>query len=137
MDSRQTSGRRRRWGEVFLGGMAGLGVPLLLLGVGRVFGVRGGPATVGGVAGLLGALVGGGLARRSSKGPGLPEVEQTSEEERGAAELEPHGNEWGAAELEPRRDELWKPAWKSPREPPRGPGGRERHWLLSFPTRTA
>jgi hypothetical protein len=125
MDGRQTSGRRRRWSGVLLGGMAGLGVPVLLLGVGRLFGVRGGPATVGGVAGLLGALVGEGLARRSLRGPVFLESEQPSREER------------GAAELEPRAEELWEPPRESPRGPPRGPGGRERHWLLQAPPRTA
>jgi hypothetical protein len=117
MGGRRASGCQKRWGEVLFGGVAGLGVPMLLLGVGRVLGVQGGLAAIGGVAGVLGALVGGGLARRAPSEPGLTEVERPSEEERGAAELESD-----------RKD-----GW----EPRRGPGGRERYWLLQAPTHPA
>jgi hypothetical protein len=110
MKSRQTSGPQGFWGEVLLGGLAGLGVPVLLLGVSRRRGLPSNPATVGTLAGLLGALVGGRLARRARGRPAGPgEVREAPREVAQALlELGPH--------LEERP------------EPRRGPGGRERYW---------
>jgi hypothetical protein len=71
----EAGGARERWGEVLLGGLAGLGVPMMLWGVRGSRGSRGSPVTVGAVAGLLGALVGGRLARRTREAPLMTEAE--------------------------------------------------------------
>jgi hypothetical protein len=110
MRSRQVSGRRARWGEVLLGSLAGFGVPVLLRGVNRGQRRLGSPVTMGAVAGLLGALVGGGLARRRRVEPVPPEGEKRAKPEPRPAEPVAH----------PR----------APAEPRRGPSGRERDWLL-------
>ncbi|MFP2926950.1 hypothetical protein ACLESO_17475 [Pyxidicoccus sp. 3LG] len=67
MNTRQESTRQGRWSELFLGGAAaGVGAPLLLGGLGRFLRMGRGvsPAGMGWTAGVLGALVAGGLARR-------------------------------------------------------------------------
>ena len=67
MSTSQASTRRGRWSELLLGGAAaGLGAPLLLGGLRRVLhlGRGGSPASMGWTAGMMGALVAGGLARR-------------------------------------------------------------------------
>ena len=77
MNSRQASGPRRRWSEALLGGVAGLGARMLLAGAGRLLGFKRGPvAVVGGVAGVVGALVGGGLARRQRRSELGPPAER-------------------------------------------------------------
>jgi hypothetical protein len=110
MKSMQANGPRERWREALLGGLAGLGVPVLLLGMARMLGIQSGPATVGGAAGLVGALVGGKLARRTRERPELLDAAEVSGKERPASEPEPSLDE-------------------AP-EPRRGPNGRERHWPL-------
>ncbi|MFL5346816.1 MAG: hypothetical protein ACJ8AT_18700 [Hyalangium sp.] len=111
MKSKHAGRPRHRWNEALLGGLAGLGVPVLLRG-GAHGRKRSNPAAVGVVAGLLGALVGGGLARRRRGPPAPAEPEQRSQEleQEQAREPEPHRRE-------------------AP-EPRRGPSGRERLWLL-------
>jgi hypothetical protein len=67
MSTRQESTHQRRWSDLLLGSAAaGLGAPLLLRGLRRVLhpGSRNTPVGMGWKAGLLGALVAGGLARR-------------------------------------------------------------------------
>jgi hypothetical protein len=110
MRSRQAGRARGRWSEVLLGGLAGLGVPVLLLGTAAQGpGRPRSPATVGVVAGLLGAWVGSGLARRRRGAPTLAVVPAAPRKE--ARALEPG----------PRPDE--RP------EPRRAPSsGRERQW---------
>ncbi len=106
MKSRQAG--RHRWREALLGGWVGLGVPVVLRG--RARGRRGSnPAIAGVVAGLLGALVGGRLARRARGEPEQVETVGSSHEKARAAAPEPRR---GAAP-----------------EPRRGPNGRERFWL--------
>jgi hypothetical protein len=87
MKSRAERGSRHRWGEVLLGSLMGLGVPMVLLGLARRRGLQGSPVAVGTIAGLLGALVGGGLARRPRGEPMLP-LEDAPEPRRG-----PNGRE--------------------------------------------
>ncbi|HLL03889.1 MAG TPA: hypothetical protein VK539_25110 [Myxococcaceae bacterium] len=102
MTSRQASGPEKRWSEALLGGMAGLGARVLLAGAGRLLGFKSGPvAVVGGVAGVVGALVGGGLARRQRR----PELRVI-------------------AKHEVREDSL---EWEDEVTPLRGPNGRERY----------
>jgi len=106
MNSRQASGPQRRWSEALLGGVAGLGARMLLAGAGRLLGFKRGPvAVVGGVAGVVGALVGGGLARRRRS----PELGPPAE-----PEVEP-----GSLEGEDSREDEAMPR--------RGPNGRERY----------
>jgi len=113
--SREAGGARDRW-EVLLGGLAGLGVPMVLWGVGRSRGSRGSPVTVGAAAGLLGALVGGRLARRTQAEPPLPEAEAAPEATPGAAVKEERGEQ--------------SPGSGDAPEPRRGPNGRERLWAV-------
>jgi hypothetical protein len=87
MKSTAQRGARERWGEILLGGITGLGVPVVLWGLARRGGARGSPVAVGTIAGLLGALVGGGLARRPRKEP-EPRSEDAPEPRRG-----PNGRE--------------------------------------------
>ncbi|WP_224247057.1 hypothetical protein [Hyalangium gracile] len=105
---------RDRWREALVGGLAGLGVPMLLLGMAGGRRAPAHPATVGAVAGLLGALVGGGLARRPGERPSLRQVEPVP--------LEEHAPRERTMRLEPPQEDA--------PEPRRGPSGRERHWLL-------
>jgi len=106
MNSRQASGPERRWSEALLGGVAGLGARMLLAGAGRLLGFKSGPvAVVGGVAGVMGALVGGGLARRHRRPEPGPVAEHAVPQE---------ALEWEAS----TEDEV---------TPPRGPNGRERY----------
>ena len=113
MKSKHAGGSLHRWRQALLGGLTGLGVPMLLRR-----GARGrrssSPAIVGVVAGLLGALVGGGLARR-----------------RGRGEPEPAEPETLSQEPEKERAREPKPHREAAPEPRRGPSGRERLWLLS------
>lgn len=109
MKSSQERGARQRWGEALLGGLAGLGVPVLLLGRRRGRGAPANQVAVGVLAGLLGALVGGRLARR----PGRPVP----------------GGAGGVFSKEERRLEP-VPHEKDAPEPRRGPSGRERYWRL-------
>jgi len=106
MNSRQASAPEKRWSEALIGGMAGLGARVLLAGAGRLLGFKSGPvAVVGGVAGVVGALVGGGLARRHRQ----PELRVI-------------------AEPEVRQDCLeWESSTEDEVTPPRGPNGRERY----------
>lgn len=99
---------RGSWRKVLLGGLTGLGVPLMLRGVssGRDRG-RGSSVTVGAVAGVLGVLLGGGLVRRPREEPSLSAPEPAP-----GPRVEP----LGSAEDE------------AP-EPRRGHNGRERIWL--------
>lgn len=115
MNGRQASGSRRRWSEAFLGGVAGLGARMLLAGASRLLGFKRGPvAVLGGVAGVVGALVGGGLARRERRSGLEPPAEGTV---KGAFE--------GANAVT-----ALVPKWEAhpEEEPPprRGPNGRER-----------
>ncbi|WP_164017420.1 hypothetical protein [Pyxidicoccus trucidator] len=67
MSTHEQRMRRGSWSELLLGGAAaGVGAPFLLGGLRRFLHLRqgGSPASVGWTAGLLGALVAGGLARR-------------------------------------------------------------------------
>ena len=106
MNSRQASGPEKRWSEALLGGMAGLGARVLLAGAGRLLGFKSGPvAVVGGVAGVVGALVGGGLARRQRQ----PELRVIAEHE-----VRQEAPEWESSP----EDEV---------TPLRGPNGRERY----------
>lgn len=99
---------RGSWRKVLLGGLTGLGVPLVLQGMSRAGGKRpGSPVTVGAVAGVLGALLGGGLVRRPREEPSL-------------AAPEPAPG--------PRPESRASPEDEAP-EPRRGPNGRERIWL--------
>ncbi|HEX8700505.1 MAG TPA: hypothetical protein VF815_16770 [Myxococcaceae bacterium] len=121
MNGRQASGAGRRWSEALLGGVAGLGARVLLAGAARMLGFKSGPvAVVGGVAGLVGALVGGGLARRQRRPEGAEGAEAPGEVIRVTAldarwEAYPEAEE---EELAPLR---------------RGPNGRERleYWQES------
>jgi hypothetical protein len=111
MKSRQSSQRRGRWGEVLLGGAVGLGTPVLLRMATRALGLREESRAVDGwAAGLLGALVAGGLARRRERTKPVGE----------GPELRP---------MEPPRAvEAERPVTALPR---RGPTGRERLWLMA------
>ncbi|WP_044198678.1 hypothetical protein [Hyalangium minutum] len=99
---------RGSWREVLLGGLTGVGVPLVLqvMRAGRKG--HGSPVTVGAVAGVLGALLGGGVVGRKREAPS-------------AAPPEPAPS---SAAHEPARGE------EAP-EPRRGPNGRERIWLTA------
>jgi len=98
MNGGQASRSGKRWSEAFLGGVAGLGARVLLAGTARLLGFKRGPvAVVGGVAGVVGALVGGGLARRQRQ-----------------FELEPPAEP--AVSAHPKEEAV----------PRRGPNGRER-----------
>jgi hypothetical protein len=108
MKSRAERSSPGHWGEALLGGLTGLGVPVLLLGLARRRGIPGSPVAVGTIAGLLGALVGSRLARRPRGEATLPEVQETS----------------GQEEMEPT------PRPQDAPEPRRGPNGRERPWYL-------
>lgn len=101
------------WGKVLLSGLVGLGVPLVLRGVSRS-GQRshGSPVTVGAVAGVLGALLGGGFVRRVREEPALPAPSQR-------LEVVPD------TEVEPRATREEAPELR------RGPNGRERIWLIA------
>jgi hypothetical protein len=155
MHTSQASTRRERWGELLLGGAAaGVGAPLLLGGLRRVLRLeRGGsPASVGWAAGVLGALVARGLARRRLPGargeeglrPGdAPPTPRVTEARAGVAEdAEALALDWRRearrrrlAALEPRAQ---TPSRTSGREGPgglrrelgprRGPSGREQPW---------
>jgi hypothetical protein len=107
MESRQGKSVRHRWREALLGGLAGLGVPVLLRGLRRGRRPSTSPATVGVLAGLLGALVGGGVARRPQ---GRPEP-----------------GEAGGVSTEKARDLKPAPRQGDSLEPRRGPSGRERY----------
>ncbi len=76
MNGMQASGAGGRFREAVLGSVAGLGARMVLAGAARLLGFKSGPvAVVGGMAGLVGALVGGGLARRQRRfepGPTRP-----------------------------------------------------------------
>lgn len=153
MSTSQASTRRQRWGELLLGGAAaGVGAPLLLGGLRRVLRLeRGGsPASVGWAAGVLGALVARGLARRRLRsareeaglrpGDATPPLHMT---EAGVAEDgEVLTVDWRRearrrrlAALEPRAE---TPSRAPGREgtgemrrelgPRRGPSGREQPW---------
>ncbi|MDY7227672.1 hypothetical protein [Hyalangium rubrum] len=115
MKSRQASGPGKRWEEALLGGVAGLGARVLVLGAARLLGVKSGPVALGGMAGLLGALVGGGIARRHFR-QDSPQREETAVPEPMAAAVPAVESE------EEPEDERW--------EPRRGPNGRERLWHL-------
>ncbi len=107
MTSRQASGPEKRWSEALLGGMAGLGARVLLAGAGRLLGFKSGPvAVVGGVAGVVGALVGGGLARRHRR----PELRVVA-----------------APEVRQEAAQEWESSTEDEVAPPRGPNGRERY----------
>jgi hypothetical protein len=108
MSTRQESTRRERWSELLLGGAAaGLGAPLVLRGLRRFLhlGRGGSPASMGWTAGLLGALVAGGLSRRRLH--------------RGSGEPAP------AAQPEASGHEVRRAVERGPR---RGPSGREQPW---------
>ncbi len=128
MDGRQASGSKRRWSEALLGGVAGLGARVLLAGAARLLGFKKGPvAVVGGVAGLVGALVGGGLARRQRRLElGQGEGEEASAETNGVTALPA---QWEASPDEEEREMAL---------PRRGHNGRERlEYLQEGPSHTA
>lgn len=111
MKTRRASGTSGRLGELLLGGAVGLGAPVMVRGLSRVLGVaRRGPAVGGWTAGLLGALVAGGLARRRGR-------------MQGAAGRNGPAPEGLPPEVAPHRHVSG--------EPRRGPNGRERLWETS------
>lgn len=149
MSSRRESTRRRRWSELLLGGVAaGVGAPLVLRGLRRFLHLETADATagVGWTAGLLGALVAGGLARRGRlDGPG-PEAEPRAAgaEDRDAPVPAEEETVFEARRVEARRrhlaaleqhaaartdaasgDEVLRALERRAR---RGPSGREQPW---------
>jgi hypothetical protein len=105
------------WGKVLLSGLVGLGVPLVLRGVSRS-GQRshGSPVTVGAVAGVLGALLGGGFVRRTPEEPSLPASRPAPSQRLERVPAEPVEHHTSLDEAP---------------EPRRGPNGRERIWLTA------
>ncbi|MCY1019510.1 hypothetical protein [Pyxidicoccus sp. MSG2] len=146
MSTRQESTRQGRWSGLLWGGAAaGLGAPLVLRGLRRFLHPDRGDsrASMGWTAGLLGALVAGGLARRrlhsgSHSGSGEPASEAGAALEgedadglmadrrrearrRRLAALELHA----AAQSEASGHEVRRAVERGPR---RGPSGREQPW---------
>lgn len=142
MTSSQASSSLGRWGEVLLGGMAAsVGAPAVMKGVRRVLGLggRGSPVGLGWTAGLLGALVAGGLASRRAARRGRPDVPalappgeapgSRSPEEDAAPRGERTSGDTGPAP-EPLSSEPYVPGpWRARR----GPSGRERFWAEAGP----
>jgi hypothetical protein len=117
MNGRQAGGPGRRWPDALLGGVAGLGARVLLGGAARLLGLKSSPFAVGGVAGLVGALVGSGRVRRRLG------VQPARLEPQEAIRAGPEA----AAELRTVAPEP-EPAMELAEEPRRGPNGRERRW---------
>lgn len=158
MSTSQASTRRGRWSELLLGGAAaGLGAPLLLGGLRRVLHLKrgGSPASMGWAAGMMGALVAGGLARRrlgaerdarassmeersssrksadvpgSGSEPADEEVEQLVDWRREARRRRLAALELRAATLSETPGREVPRSAERERGPRRGPSGREQPW---------
>jgi len=157
MSSSQASTRQGRWSELLLGGAAaGLGTPLLLGGLRRVLHLGRGssPVSVGWAAGVMGALVAGGLARRRQRtaraedcpassgvsvkeAPALPSTEPAAGEDADGwmADQRREARRRRLALLELRAATLSETSGHEvprraelERGPRRGPSGREQPW---------